>query len=210
MKNEATERAYMGAEDANIPDIPEKEEEHPHPHPHPYPDRERQPLLSSWDMYYDESYDPPVPWWLNSATGESTWDCPTTQIPADPGELHLRGGEGGDIVGSEEGGGRHGPQLATAVVVIEPDDAATASAAAAAWVQQWSEEHQVRKKNKQGWLARYVNGRRWARLWFLQPIGSSSLARDDKESTALWFLKMLNVSVTLLYAHTTWQFRSQP
>ena len=116
MKNEATERAYMGAEDADIPD---EEENHPQ---HPPP-----PSPSSWDMYYDESYDPPVPWWLNSATGESTWDCPTTWIPAEQGDLVRE-----DVVSESD----RRQQLA----VVEPEDTASS------WVQQWSEEHQVTKQ----------------------------------------------------------------
>lgn len=30
-------------------------------------------------VYYDNSHDPPVPWWYNESTGESTWDCPTEE-----------------------------------------------------------------------------------------------------------------------------------
>lgn len=30
-----------------------------------------------WQMFYDnDSSDDPIPWWFNSVTGESTWDCP--------------------------------------------------------------------------------------------------------------------------------------
>lgn len=36
---------------------------------------------SSWQMFYDESVDPPAPWWFNSITGESTWECPAVEEP---------------------------------------------------------------------------------------------------------------------------------
>lgn len=35
-----------------------------------------QDVASSWQVYYNESTDPPTPWWFNSTTGVSTWECP--------------------------------------------------------------------------------------------------------------------------------------
>ena len=127
----------MGAEDADVAD---EEERHP---------PEQHPPSSPWEMFYDESYDPPVPWWLDSTTGESTWECPTTRIPADPGDFLLLLRQE-DVAISESDRRQQHRQLA---VVVEPDDAAAAAAAAPSpWVRQWSEEHQVTKKNK---VARY-------------------------------------------------------
>lgn len=31
---------------------------------------------SSWQTFYDDSTDPPTPWWFNSMTGVSSWECP--------------------------------------------------------------------------------------------------------------------------------------
>ena len=38
---------------------------------------------SSWQVYYDESTDPPTPWWFNSKTGVSTWECPVVVVVDD-------------------------------------------------------------------------------------------------------------------------------
>lgn len=46
-----------------------------------------------WQVFYDEtSYDQPVPWWFNSVTGESTWECPipvpsSSDFDPQPGEV---------------------------------------------------------------------------------------------------------------------------
>lgn len=63
MKNEDLERALMGAEDFDAPgmeQVQEQQEQYPH----------------SWQIYHDDSTDPPTPWWFNPHTGVSTWECP--------------------------------------------------------------------------------------------------------------------------------------
>ena len=77
---------------------------------------------SAWEMFYDEeSTEEPVPWWFNSVTGESTWDCPAALMSAaDP--------EGGDAGKQDE--------LPLAAVDEEAD-------VAQGWMRLWSEEYQV-------------------------------------------------------------------
>lgn len=65
MKNEALERTVMCDEDFDAPNMEQMQ---------------RQQEIeedASWQIYYDDSTDPPTPWWFNSATGASTWQCPT-------------------------------------------------------------------------------------------------------------------------------------
>lgn len=64
MKNEALERSLMGAEDADALDMEQMQRQR------------EQGEASSWQVYCDESTDPPTPWWFNSVTGVSTWECP--------------------------------------------------------------------------------------------------------------------------------------
>lgn len=87
-------------------------------------------------MYFDyESGDEPIPWWFNSATGESTWECP---VSMDTGrnveESFFAGGEidhqqrNEEMIAASSGGGGGGGGLA------------------APWTQHWSEEHQVNQR----------------------------------------------------------------
>lgn len=64
MKNEALERTLMGTEDVDAPDMEQMQRQR------------EQDEASSWQVYYDESTDPPTPWWFNSMTGVSSWECP--------------------------------------------------------------------------------------------------------------------------------------
>ncbi|CAM9115968.1 unnamed protein product [Ectocarpus sp. 13 AM-2016] len=68
MKNEALERTLMSAEDADALDMEQLQRQR------------NEEETSSWQIYYDESTEPPSPWWFNSVTGESTWDCPIVQL----------------------------------------------------------------------------------------------------------------------------------
>lgn len=64
MEAEAAERTKMAAEDSDVSEnklYNHQQEESP------------------WQMYYDESSNPPVPWWFNPETGESTWECPSAE-----------------------------------------------------------------------------------------------------------------------------------
>lgn len=63
MKAEALEASQMGLNDFDAPDMERIQQK-------------RQQRASSWQIYYDESTDPPSPWWFNSSTGESTWENP--------------------------------------------------------------------------------------------------------------------------------------
>lgn len=74
MKDEALECSQMGLNDFDAPDMERIQQQ-------------QQPKASSWQIYYDESTDPPSPWWFNSSTGESTWENP---VIAD--EIEIAGG----------------------------------------------------------------------------------------------------------------------
>lgn len=63
MKNENFECLQMGLNDFDAPDMERIQQQ-------------QQKTASSWQVYYDESTDPPSPWWFNSCTGESTWESP--------------------------------------------------------------------------------------------------------------------------------------
>lgn len=77
---------------------------------------------SAWEMFYDEeSAEEPVPWWFNSVTGESTWECPAALMSAS------------DPVGGDDG---KQDELALAGVDEETD-------VAQGWMRLWSEEYQV-------------------------------------------------------------------
>ncbi len=77
---------------------------------------------SAWEMFYDdEGADEPVPWWFNSVTGQSTWECPAALMhTADPAE--------GDAGEQDE--------LELVPVNGEPT-------VARGWTKLWSEEYQV-------------------------------------------------------------------
>lgn len=76
-------------------------------------------------FYDDESVDVPVPWWFNSVTGESTWECPTAMAaaPSHTGDTGSGGQSKAEHVGNE-------------VAVVE-------AGAGQGWTQLWSEEYQV-------------------------------------------------------------------
>lgn len=81
---------------------------------------------NTWQMFYDdESVDAPVPWWFNSVTGESTWECPTELMATvSPTGDPVREGEyNTECVGNE-----------VAVVRSGVDQE---------WTQLWSEDDQV-------------------------------------------------------------------
>lgn len=96
MKNETLESSQMGLNDFDAPDMERIQQQ-------------QQPRPSSWQINYDESTDPPSPWWFNSSTGESTWENPVIADEteanggsglANAGESLLpRGVEGGWFVG---------------------------------------------------------------------------------------------------------------
>lgn len=95
MKNEALERECMAAEDTDAPDNEQ---------------RQQQQNVLTWQMYFDESFDPPVPWWFNSVTGASTWECPVTEDAQAANEgslLALTTGESFNHC-EERGAKRHG------------------------------------------------------------------------------------------------------
>ena len=78
MKNEELERTMMGTEDIDAPDMERMQE------------RQEPQDARSWQIYYDDSTDPPTPWWFNPTTGVSTWDCPIVdekKIGPEPGGL---------------------------------------------------------------------------------------------------------------------------
>lgn len=80
----------------------------------------------AWQMFFDdESIDAPVPWWFNSVTGESTWECPTalTTAVSQAGDTKPEGESMTGHVGRE-------------VAVVE-------SGVDQGWTQLWSEEYQV-------------------------------------------------------------------
>ncbi|CAM9137499.1 unnamed protein product [Scytosiphon promiscuus] len=66
MKNEALEKSLMRDEDFDACDMEQMQRQQE-------TDEE-----ASWQIYFDDSTDPPTPWWFDSATGASTWNCPTT------------------------------------------------------------------------------------------------------------------------------------
>ncbi len=74
MRNEERERTLMGMTDFDAPDTEQVQEQ-----------QEQGPL--SWQIYYDDSTDPPTPWWFNSNTGVSTWECPVVAEDKDGPEL---------------------------------------------------------------------------------------------------------------------------
>lgn len=81
---------------------------------------------NDWQMYYDEeSTDEPIPWWFNSVTGESTWDCPEALISTAASSTSAAG------VNEDEPKVQH-----TELAVVEPADNSR-------WTQLWSEEYQV-------------------------------------------------------------------
>lgn len=83
---------------------------------------------SDWQMFYDdESTEEPIPWWFNSVTGESTWDCPAA-LTAVAMTSKLAGADG-DKPGLQEGQ----QELAIVDPVLN-----------LGWTQLWSEEYQVR------------------------------------------------------------------
>lgn len=64
MKNEALERTLMREQDFDAADMEQMQR------------RLATEEEASWQVYYDDSTDPPSPWWYNCATGASTWECP--------------------------------------------------------------------------------------------------------------------------------------
>eukprot|EP00903_Cladosiphon_okamuranus_P010458 g9894.t1 len=155
MKNEALERTLMGSEDVDALDMEqmqrrrEQDEASSWQFLHlalqtfvstgPGEDRRQsqpqQQLVvaggetdeaTAWKMFYDdESSDAPVPWWFNSVTGESTWECPTalTTAVSQPGDTGTE---------SESKTGHVGHEVA----VVE-------SGVDRGWSQLWSEEYQA-------------------------------------------------------------------
>ncbi|CAN0018446.1 unnamed protein product [Ectocarpus sp. 6 AP-2014] len=85
MKNEALERTLMSAEDADALDMEQLQRQR------------NEEEASSWQIYYDESTEPPSPWWFNSVTGESTWDCPNVQVETDAAT------DGSSLIVNDEG-----------------------------------------------------------------------------------------------------------
>lgn len=41
--------------------------------------KQQQEIIWHWQMFYDDTVNPPIPWWYNSVTGESTWECPVNR-----------------------------------------------------------------------------------------------------------------------------------
>lgn len=76
-------------------------------------------------FYDDESVDAPVPWWFNSVTGESTWECPAPLTAA----VSQTGDNGAEDQSKAE-------QAGNEVAVV-------ASGVDQGWSQLWSEEYQV-------------------------------------------------------------------
>lgn len=77
-------------------------------------------------MFYDEeSADEPIPWWYNSVTGESTWDCPTALTAAAASSTSAAG------VNEDEPKAQH-----MELAIVETVNNST-------WTQLWSEEYQV-------------------------------------------------------------------
>lgn len=85
MKNEAMERTLMSAEDADALDMEQLQRQR------------NEEEASSWQIYYDESTEPPSPWWFNSVTGESTWDCPNVQVETEAAT------DGSSLIVNDEG-----------------------------------------------------------------------------------------------------------
>lgn len=80
----------------------------------------------AWQMFYDdESVNAPVPWWFNSVTGESTWECPAALMPAES--------QVGDTGPEGESKMEH---VGNGLAVVE-------SGVDQGWTQLWSEEYQV-------------------------------------------------------------------
>lgn len=85
-------------------------------------------------MYYDyidESPDAPVPWWYNSVTGESTWECPTAMVAACPEGTRDRQDE------------QMQQQLQQGVLVASVDEMAVGGISSPCWAQYWCDEGQV-------------------------------------------------------------------
>lgn len=76
-------------------------------------------------FYDDESVDAPVPWWFNSVTGESTWECPTALVTA--------ASQTGDT----------GPEDSSKTEHVGNEDAVVEPGGGQGWTQLWSEEYQV-------------------------------------------------------------------
>lgn len=77
-------------------------------------------------FYDDDSADAPVPWWFNSVTGESTWECPVASMISTSSTDDTKAYEYESKPAHEQ------QELA----VVE-------SIANVGWMQLWSEEHQV-------------------------------------------------------------------
>ncbi|CAM9485702.1 unnamed protein product, partial [Ectocarpus fasciculatus] len=81
---------------------------------------------NDWQMYYDEeSADEPIPWWFNSVTGESTWECPTALKTAAASSTSAAGAD------EAEPKAQH-----MELAIVETVDNSR-------WTQLWSEEYQV-------------------------------------------------------------------
>ncbi|CAM9982560.1 unnamed protein product, partial [Ectocarpus fasciculatus] len=60
--------------------------------------------------------EPPSPWWFNSVTGESTWDCPNVQVGTDAAA------DGSSLIVNDEGEDGVQPQQQLTVAGGEAND----------------------------------------------------------------------------------------
>lgn len=158
--------------------------------------RETEGKDEQWQVYYDEtSYDRPVPWWFNSVTGESTWECPIPVASSggfDPQPEHLVA-----VGATLEEGGWGEPQEAYNSALAVATVGVTTEQGISLWVSHWSEEFQAYY---------YVNETTRESSWepppAIEPTVATSSAENNSREASTGEIEQQNLAGTPLTACT--------
>lgn len=90
-----------------------------------------------WQLFYDYDSSPgePIPWWFNSSTGESTWECPVS-MPISQGLF-------GSATSEEQQVHKKGTVIRGGVPTVDANSEHRGTISSP-WTQRWSDEHQAR------------------------------------------------------------------